>query len=78
MQAIELPTNEQRRRIKELIAKLGKFVRSYAIDDLSKEDAEKLLEKLEIIDIYSRLPTTHKKFAYEFMEWLEGGAPPPR
>ncbi|MBO6179499.1 MAG: hypothetical protein J6M62_08875 [Selenomonadaceae bacterium] len=78
MQAIELPTSEQKKRIKELIAKLGKFVRTYAIDDLSKEEAEELLAKLEIIDVYSQLPKTHKNFAYEFMEWLQGGTPPLR
>lgn len=75
MQAIELPTREQTDRIKALISNLGGYVRSYRINNLSKKDAEKLLDKLEVIAIYNRLPPDKQKIAYELMEWLEGGTP---
>ena len=41
MQAIELPTREQMRRIKELIKSLGGYVRGYKLGDLSKEEASR-------------------------------------
>lgn len=81
MQAIELPTREQTRRIKELIKSLGGYVRGYKLDDLSKEEADTLLRRLELPAIYDRLPPDKQKKAYkfmEFMEWLEKGNTPPR
>lgn len=81
MQAIELPTREQTRRIKELIKSLGGYVRGYKLDDLSKEEADTLLRRLELPAIYDRLPPDKQKDAYEFMEfmeWLEKGNTPPR
>lgn len=66
------------RRIKELIKSLGGYVRVYKLDDLSKEEADTLLRRLELPAIYDRLPPEKQKAAYEFMERLEGGNTPPR
>lgn len=78
MQAIELPTREEVDRIKELIKSLGGYVRGYRLDDLSKEEAETLIHRLELPAIYDRLPPEKQKAAYEFMERLARESAPPR
>ena len=76
MQAMKLPTNKQVSHLKDLIRNFDGYLRGYKLGDLSKREAEELIDKLEVIAIYTALAPQEKKAAYRYINQLaeKGGS----